>query len=56
VKTVVADTKNRGNPDNMPDTLESQLDVLKKTGFKDVDAATNTEFSVYSGAVSSYSI
>jgi tRNA (cmo5U34)-methyltransferase len=27
----------KGNPDNMPDTLESQLDVLEKIGFKEVD-------------------
>jgi tRNA (cmo5U34)-methyltransferase len=27
----------KGNPDNMPDTLESQLDLLEKTGFKEVD-------------------
>jgi tRNA (cmo5U34)-methyltransferase len=27
----------RGNPDNIPDTLESQLQALKKIGFKEVD-------------------
>lgn len=27
----------KGNPDNTPDTLESQLEVLKKIGFKEVD-------------------
>ena len=27
----------KGNPDNIPDTLESQLEVLEKIGFKEVD-------------------
>lgn len=27
----------KGNPDNMPDTLESQLQSLEKIGFKEVD-------------------
>jgi len=27
----------KGNPDNMPDTLASQLEVLEKIGFRDVD-------------------
>ena len=27
----------KGNPDNLPDTLESQLEVLEEIGFKEVD-------------------
>lgn len=27
----------KGNPDNLPDSLESQLDALKTAGFRDVD-------------------
>ncbi|MCB2184636.1 MAG: hypothetical protein KQH63_21645 [Desulfobulbaceae bacterium] len=27
----------KGNPDNIPDTLESQLEILNETGFKEVD-------------------
>jgi len=27
----------KGNPDNIPDTLKTQLDALNKIGFKDVD-------------------
>jgi tRNA (cmo5U34)-methyltransferase len=27
----------KGNPDNMPDTLEAQLEMLKQIGFNNVD-------------------
>lgn len=40
----------KGNPDNMPDTLESQLDVLKKIGFKEVDCYVKYGlFSLFGG-------
>jgi tRNA (cmo5U34)-methyltransferase len=40
----------KGNPDNMPDTLGSQMDALKKIGFKEVDCyCKHGIFSLFGG-------
>jgi tRNA (cmo5U34)-methyltransferase len=46
--------KYKANPDNIPDTLESQLEVLKDIGFEDVDCYCKYGiFSMFGGSKNS---